>query len=254
MGIATLAVCIAFVVFIAVVENSLQAGHLELIHIPKNAGTSMEAAGKANGIFWSAKNLGLLGKQRMEDGSTCNRYHVPPGLLKGHNPYQQATRFCAIRHPYRRAVSEYTYLLDDHLQGGTHSWGHKYYKSYHNGLYDREPCSAEGLNHFVMTTLNHYKQGNKFIDDCHHIPQVDYIWDKTGRQWCTELLVTDDLPRSFDALMASHGYPVQLTDEPVYTSTERCPTISEANLTAETRRLLDDVYADDLRLLNFTPY
>jgi hypothetical protein len=252
-GLGICVVCSACTVMCVVVEDRLQAGHLELIHIPKNAGTSMESAGQANGIFWSATSLDFLGYQKMEDGNECSRYHVPPGLLIGQSPYLKATTFCAIRHPYSRAVSEYKYLLSADLQGHG-GWGRKYAERYHNGLYDLEPCSAEGVNHFIQTTLNLYTQGQKFIDDCHHVRQVDYIWDSTGRQWCSELLKTEELPGSFDKLMAAYGYPIQMADELGYSSHQRCPTISEANLTAGTRRLLDEVYADDFRLLNYTPY
>lgn len=255
IGLAIFTVCSACVIIGVLLEDSLQAGHLELIHIPKTAGTSMEEAGEVNSIFWGTRSSGLWGTQLMEDGSECNRVHVPPGLLKGSNPYLKATTFCAIRHPYSRAVSEYTYLLDGDLQDpGGSGWGRTYYERYKNGLYDLEPCSPQGLNHFIKTTLALYKQGQKFIDDCHHVPQVDYIWDNTGRQWCMEPLSTESLPGSFDALMAAYGYPVMLADEPYYSSATRCPTISVANLTAETRRLIDEVYAEDFRRLNFTSY
>jgi hypothetical protein len=228
------------------------AQRLEFVHIPKNAGTAVENAGWRGGISWSRFRLEFsFTSNIMPDGSSCSAYHVPPAMLR--DRYAGAELFCVVRDPFERAVSEYTYLLNSDLQASMFSvsWGDKYAKLYHNGLHDFPGCSAEGLNHFVQRTMHLFKSGHRYIDDCHHVPQVEYIWDSSGRQLCRHVIRSEDLPHAFNALMERNGYAVRLGEQKEYHSSA-CPNISVATLTPQSKHLLREVYAEDFRLLNFS--
>jgi len=220
-------------------------GHLEFVHIPKNAGTSIELAGVESGIFWGFYSLQFQGYQSMPDGTFCSRYHVPPTLVQGHNPYSSARLFCFSRDPYERAVSEYVYLLSI-------PWAAEYADAYKNGLLEYPECSPEGLNNFVQTSLFEYKSGRKFIDDCHHLPQTVYMFDEQGKQICDDILRTGDLPDAFDRLMIKHGYPARMPTERRLATADVCEGLGVVSLTEATRQLLQEVYADDFRLLNYS--
>merc|ERR1712187_620569 len=105
-------------------------------------------------------------------------------------------------------VSEYKYLLSEDLQIEMtgHAWGHPYEKRYHNGLYDYPECTKKGLNHFVQRVLALYTSVDPYIDDCHHFPQVAYIWDPDGTRQCSDIIRAEDLPQAFNAVMEREGY------------------------------------------------
>jgi len=220
-------------------------GRLEFIHIPKNAGTNVERAGRDYGVSWSQKSIAFRGNRQMPDGSFCSSYHAPPNLFEGLNPYAGAETFCVTRHPFDRAVSEYQYLL-------AHNWAPRYAEKYDNGLFAFPECSVEGLNHYVQKTLLNLQRGMKYIDDCHHVPQVEYIWDSHGARLCANILRTDEFPDSFNSFMKSRGYPVELGEEKVYSSDKLCADLSVDSLTTVSRSLLLEVYADDFLWLNYS--
>jgi len=220
-------------------------GHLQLVHIPKTAGTSIELAGFSQGIDWGSKNLDLKGRQDMPDGSVCNRYHVPPSLLTGTNPYRSSTMFCVTRNPYDRALSEYRYMLSV-------PWGHEYETKYQNGIFNFAECSPDGLNHFVQRTLTLYKAGFRFIDDCHHVPQTQYITKDDGGLECSIILRLEDMPSSFDNLMKEKGYPITIGGMHALDSAGKCKNLTTEALSLQTREMLQEVYAEDFRRLNYS--
>lgn len=232
----TLCTCLAAIVWWGL------HGRLEFVHIPKNAGSNVESAGLNGRIHWGKISLAFIGSQSMPDGSSCSLYHVPPALLNGIDRFANAETFCMTRHPFERAVSEYSYLLSQ-------NWGRTYARSYNNGLYDFPKCTKRGLNNYVQKTMHLFRSGFKYIDDCHHVPQVEYIWDYTGQQLCTHIIRLDDLPEAFNSLMRSRGYQVQLTQE---RDDKFCPNLSVDFLTNDSKSMLLEIYADDFRLLNYS--
>lgn len=212
---------------------------LLFLHIPKNAGTTIEDSGRDVGISWGRMlNQGL---KVMPDGSKCNMWHVPPAYLpagKQFNPYANAEVFCVTRHPYERAVSEYNYLVGV-------PWGKQH---------PIMPlCQPLGLNNFLSATLQEVKGGKKFTNDCHMVPQSDYVWGPSGRQWCQTVLKIDHLTAEFNQLMAQRGLSVRLGPKK-NSKAGVCPKVSTASLTPATKALINQVYAADFAKLGYVTY
>jgi hypothetical protein len=96
---------------------------LELVHIPKTGGTSLEITASQNGIAWSYCHWGPSPpcpphpKRRSlthhgVHTAGVNNWHVPPMYFDADerpvpfDPYQNATLFTIVRNPYDRAVSQ----------------------------------------------------------------------------------------------------------------------------------------------------
>lgn len=212
---------------------------LLFLHIPKNAGTTIEDTGAQSGMSWG--RMLQQGQKVMPDGSKCNLWHVPPAYLpagKANNPYAGAEVFCVTRHPYDRAVSEYNYLVGV-------PWGKNQ---------PLEPrCQPLGLNQFMTATMTRVKAGKKFLGDCHMVPQSEYIWGPTGRQWCQTILKIEELTTSFNTLMAQRGLSLRLGPKK-NSKAGVCPQLSSASLTPATKAMLNQVYASDFAKLGYVTY
>jgi hypothetical protein len=170
------------------------------IHIAKNAGQTIEDSGYAAGIRWGAHVWNTPDnpvKLSMPDGNPCSWFHVPPDDLPVGNRsmYEGAEVFCVTRHPYARALSQYKWITrqfpaiapDDARRLEAHP-----------------VCSVEGLNFFLQQTLLAYMDNQEFLQDCHIIPQVRYIFGRE-RNWCTRIIPIESLSAGFDSLMAERG-------------------------------------------------
>jgi len=184
-------------------------------------------------------------KVTMQDGHECSWFHVPPVLLPEANRssfYDGHDVFCITRHPYLRAVSEYMWEL---------SLDPAVSESAHNMLNGNPRCTPEGLNYFLLASFKEYLDGGIFLHDCHMLPQSEFIWDDTGRQWCKDILRIEDLPGAFDELMLSKGLGARL-NETVNRNVGTCPGLGVEDLSADTLAMLDIIYAEDFRRLNYT--
>lgn len=210
---------------------------LLFLHIPKNAGSTIENVAMSSGVAWG-KHMDH-GGQKMPDGNTCSKWHVPPAYLPNPNPYNDAEIFCVTRNPYDRALSEYRYLLDV-------KWG------WDNPRLRKAPqCTDQGVNTFLLESLRMVQSGQTFLNDCHFVPQSMFIWGPQ-KQLCTNILRIDSLTTSFNALMKQKGYSVTLGAEKKNSKKDVCPGLSTANFWPQTRQLLDTVYAQDFQKLHYT--
>uniref|UniRef100_A0A6U9ILT9 Sulfotransferase domain-containing protein n=1 Tax=Zooxanthella nutricula TaxID=1333877 RepID=A0A6U9ILT9_9DINO len=217
-------------------------GHLELVHIPKNAGTSVEESGLQHGIQWGTHAKDLSEQQEMPDGNWCNRWHVPIPLLQGPNPYEDADVFCITRHPYERAVSEYSWLAEK-------EWAPPWIWRTRSQVLPA--CSARGMNLFLRRALAAYQRGMRYMMDCHFLPQAEYIWDKSGRRVCHHVFRLDEnLTSNINALAEEKGYPVRMGSRQVENEGD-CQNLTAQDLSEATKMLLQEVYADDFRLLDY---
>merc|ERR1719284_153607 len=86
---------------------------LAFMHIPKNAGTTIENVARRYISRGRFKNRWGPRKQRMPGGHACSSWHVPPYMKNPPNPYRKVGTdvFCVTRDPWDRMRSEYTYTL-----------------------------------------------------------------------------------------------------------------------------------------------
>jgi hypothetical protein len=231
----------------------VQKGNFEetlgFIHIPKNAGTAMEdAAFEGHNIRWG--RYLMFGMFNVDGPQWCSVHHVPAQHLglQEQESYLNKENFCVTRHPYTRALSEYSYVLSLTMDDPNRMESEAV-------LYRFPPCSVKGLNHFLQTQLRLVLDGpGKYVNDCHFVPQSEYIWDD-DRQWCSNVLRMEDFPTAFNNLMKSRGYPVRLPDQKDNKTNahgDLCPDLSVASMDADTIALLDEAYAVDFRRLGYS--
>jgi len=224
---------------------------LNFLHIPKNAGTSMEAfsvtAHTAEGYSpkWGEKDSQLQCShpgncrkvpwpcQRGCDISTasgqqgiCSIWHTPPALDSTlANYYQQCNTFCIVRNPLHRSLSEFLW------EGGA--------------------CNLEHYEMAMQKTFEHDLPNNQFYKDCHFLPQVQYIYGQsqpTQHPHCQHVLHMENLTAEFHDLMGQ--YNINSTMIP-RTNTRSCE-FDWAKVSEKTRGLIEEYYTDDYDAFGFT--
>lgn len=214
--------------------KALQAKEqIEFIHIPKNGGTAVEDAGHHSGEFaWGrfAQRWQSEKKVTLSDHEQCYAWHVPPSLLQTNpNPYENKTNICIKRHPYDRAISQYMYAKGKKCQTE----------------------KAEGLNQFLQDKLHKVQAGKIYEMDCHFLPQTTYMFKADGQPWCSYTFDMMDLSEHFNELMEKHGAETRLSAKPA-SHWSYCPDVTPAMLTQETRDLIDTIYAEDFKKLDYS--
>jgi hypothetical protein len=114
----------------------------------------------------------------------ASRWHVPPELFlsyvghAGVKPYVKP-KFCVVRNPYSRMVSEYEY--EKSINKTTHV----------------------NVNAFIRDEFQQYRQ-NKYVFDGHLIPQFEYALG------CEHILKFENLETEFDNLMEQFNISLRL--------------------------------------------
>ena len=154
-----------------------------LVHIPKAGGTSIEKAGKVSRdqLLWGVQyDLPRFRQRRRGLPKTikskvpvcrgnfgkrcCSWWHVPPRYMLDWRPYYSAPkRFCAVRNPYARALSEYSFRHGKAIRKLTcDQLNHTEVNAW---LRARMQAQVDGTGPDQFTTL----------DDCHWYPQYQYV-------------------------------------------------------------------------------
>jgi len=241
---------------------------LKFLHIPKNAGSSVEAWGKEIGQAWGFVWTPCMVKV---GGSYCPVPHVPPSMLesllandrtlRAHltDPYVNSENvFCVKRNPYDKLISEYGWRLNvfktmskrEFQASLTDMGGESEEVQICPGCEQYPSCSAVGLNIFLISVLSEikHKRVAATVDRCHFLPQVEYMW-AGSRQTCKHVLDVDNLEEDFAKLMASRGCGVPKS-YPHIMQTE-CDDLSSDDLELETKALIRDIYKDDFEKLGY---
>lgn len=192
-----------------------QQRELLFLHIPKNAGTTIEDVAHEGYVSWGRfKDNWGESNQAMPDGSVCSHWHVPPHLKKAPNPYANPSVdiFCVTRDPWLRMRSEYTYSLTVAPQ-----------QAYVRGT---TPCTSQAFNSFVVQKLNGCAH-QPYMLDCHLVPQWNFVVGPDGRRWCKEVIPITQLTPRFNALMTSYNLPLRLAPHTKQNvASGRCPALS----------------------------
>eukprot|EP01084_Bolivina_argentea_P009800 18288_1 len=103
-------------------ENNKDSKKINLLflHIPRNAGTSIEEFGLEHKLTWGkyldGNNEFLCKNDKFnssaQDNICCHAYHLPPIYMYNEWNMKVMDTFCVIfRHPYKRLLSQYKYRL-----------------------------------------------------------------------------------------------------------------------------------------------
>ena len=93
----------------------LKASPVAFLHIPKNAGSSIEVAAEKLGLHWGRWAAWKHLRQHVPAFTECLDYHIPIDALLRPNPYEGKEVFCVVRNPFDRLISQYSWLNSMHL-------------------------------------------------------------------------------------------------------------------------------------------
>lgn len=160
---------------------------LEFIHIPKNAGTTIENIADEQKIKWGRFRPSHKDKVKT---NKCTYWHVPPKYFHTDNNYDTDETFCVIRDPRDRMVSEYSYR--------------------HKGQSDKN--NKEDMNKWLNEHLidENVKDGGL---NCHLLPQHEYIYNDNNEKTCNNILKFSNLTSDFNNLMKNKDINIRLSNK-----------------------------------------
>ena len=196
---------------------------LQLIHIPKTGGGTLEDVGKKHGVKWGKYRDtwpgGSCPRGCPGTWQPCSSWHIPPPVFKYLNadedPYEGYHTFCAVRHPFSRAISEYLWsggeCSADGLNSAIHAVLRNINQSIHTLVTEFPKFSATDL---AIAARAQYPGAGRPHDpdsdstsDCHWLPQWLYTKDS-----CDTILRTESLMDDFKAMMHLWGHQINVSD------------------------------------------
>jgi len=184
---------------------------------------------RPGGEIWGHNNPDL---QVTSHVTGCPLYYTPQKYWPEHiaaNYFGNKTIFGLLRDPYERLVAFF--------RGSIPSYG----GSYLNFL---QSCDVNGAVKKMM--MDYLHGGNKFSSQCTFLPQAEFYDGPYG----ITLPVNNRLfPESMNKVLLEHGYGDFLIQQEDILHVSSCPDVWAADLDAETRALVKQVYARDFELL-----
>lgn len=171
---ACLLMIFVFIIIHFILFQKDNKSEIYFIHIPKNAGSTIEKVFKKNGILLSKYNFNFHAISE----NICSQWHLPPKYLPKFNFKDYKLTFCIIRDPLERLVSEANYL------------------------------NIKDINKFIKENLIN----DNFNFDCHLIPQSEYIYDYYGNE-IDEILIFENLDFDFPKLIKKYNLNIKYEKE-----------------------------------------
>jgi hypothetical protein len=159
---------------------------LKFIHIPKNAGTTIEDNAKQHCVLWGKYDtvLNYYCRKVKADAS----WHTPLRFIDKHVLKDLLNRydfFAVVRNPYDRCLSEFHYFLS-------------------LGRVADKVINKDVLNKTVCKFINQKR------DRDHWCPQSNYIYDSDGNCIVKNVIFFEDLERQFNWLMGKYQLSIKL--------------------------------------------
>lgn len=227
---------IILILFFILKTRIIESFALKFIHIPKNAGTSIENIAKKKNIEWgflewikkgykTGSNIFKIqtpwiykpNNKEYDIQSNCFPWHQIPDELGREFIDKDDELFCVVRNPYTKIVSAYKY-------------SHK------------NP-TKKGLNEFIKDKLNNFEK-NKYWNGCHILPQHLYTH---GKIKCNHILKFENLKPEFDSKMKEFNLDLQIEKVDNKSNSK----LSMKDLDTESKKLIYKIYKKDFKLFNY---
>jgi hypothetical protein len=196
---------------------------LFFIHIPKNAGTSIENLGNKFNIKWG----------RFIDKKNYDLYDTPCNYYYWHSPYfvkkNKYNYFVIVRNPYDKIISEFYYV------GGP----------------KKHPAKTH-LESFYLWLDDKYKviKSNKHWNNCHILPQSEYIY-KNGDKIIEHVIYMDkNFKSNLDILFKKYNLNIDINE--LKKDNNREKTFNKLELNKKALKQINEMYDKDFKILNFT--
>lgn len=209
---------------------------LRFIHIPKNAGTSIENAALKENIKWGfrewtkkkdekSKNIFKnknpwknVYNNKSPKIRRCFPWHVNYGSLGNNFLEKDDTTFCVVRNPYTKIVSAYKYAHGKKI-------------------------SKEDLNKFIKNKLSNFEK-HTYWNGCHILPQYKYTHEGVK---CDNILRFENLDNEFEELLKKNELPnIKLPK-----NNKSVTNLSYKDLDRESLDLINTVYDKDFKYFNY---
>ncbi|TNE69353.1 MAG: hypothetical protein EP336_02440 [Rhodobacteraceae bacterium] len=196
--------------------------NLIFVHIPKNAGESIEKAlgmygGKPGETLWGAINKRTV-LQHLTAPELKNR-------LADDALWTRCTKFAVVRNPWSKAVSEYNWYL---------RYG--------------PPCSFRDWA-FTLPERIAANKTLRTLEIGHNIPQHRFVCDEDGKLLIDRLLRFETITEDFNAFMQDLNLPVTLEHDTATAS--RAKQSFQSYYDPETIDLIGDIYDVDITYFGY---
>ena len=193
---------------------------LQLVHIPKTGGSTMELVASRHGLKWGGRRTDWPGGNCAYGcpGSfqACSPWHLPPAAFRehGHDPYAGYDTFCVVRHPYSRLISEYTFMDAVCSAEGLNNAVHAMHKAINTSIGKLHSTFPHMKSHALKVSSQTQFGGvcgavdarfhngecwrSPTHSDCHWLPQHLYAAD------CDHVLHVESLKDDFGEMMRSY--------------------------------------------------
>ena len=250
------------------------------VHIPKNAGTTVEVVGKVLGHDYGKNHdWEPVGSYDSIFGKMCSTWHVPLSVYIGEGLFDKLSgitlnrTWCIVREPYGRAVSEFKFLVDD-LQA---------IRGLSDPL-DEQPaqgmtCDVGYMNEFLTIQMRGLLaalpswDGKSFAPhsgkgigggtaglssfDCHFLPQVKYVdYDGQKGYTCAKVLHLETIDDEWAGFAETAFGPYDPMRRVVWSEHKEndggsCD-LAKNDLNATLVDLIRQVYGDDFARFNYS--
>jgi len=218
---------------------------LNHVHIPGTLAVAAEVAGYTAGAISAAIPAEKSHeKVLMKDKNECSKMQAPleyvPEIMENSSreskEFLAYKNFCVTKHPYERAIALYNEMLADKYGGDQNGTGR---------------CSWPSLNEYIQGEFKKVLDGDRFINDCHFLPQHRFVWGGSGRQFCNNIIRHDQLPWAFNELMQRNNFDFRMSKEHM-NSNVLCPALKVQAINLANKRIIDLIWKDDFKRLGYT--
>lgn len=200
---------------------------LKFVHIPKCAGSSVEAIGYVKQVYWGKNDNELKNLMKNASNNKISFWHIPLSnlnniLLKEYR--EKYDLFAIVRNPYNRCISEYFFFKKN--------------------LYNNNNFSIPEMNKFIIKNLFE----DNYNHDGHFIPQCKYIYDNNSNKFVNYIFKTENLDNEFNKLMIKYNLDISITNIKINKSTN---LYGINDLSTECIKKINDYYHLDFYLFGY---